>query len=659
VLVAYAFLGGATAEGEDNSGNGMNSLERWNAHLDEVSNLRELSRSMGKEDPRGFSYLDGPYPNAQDNGALGTNPPDGLHMPWGSHMVSAIFVLDYSLSTPFNPQAGGGDFLLGDVHETWIGDQNGDGFLEWLVFFYYFPWESDGLDNDGDGCVDEIWPAGGCDSTPDALTVYETGGLPDIGGDKADLFTNVDWYSSPEAIEIYRAFVSPRWHAYQLRGIYYYPQMSGEFISYYADEFVNMINSNPEMDNERDDFYVGNIDARMFPSRTPVDHICSAGYQLFSGVTYERSDGWVVTSFELREAYDNHDWNGDGDNEDEVAAYYAVDPNNGNCRLNVVNIGVYGWYPRNTGTLLTPGYTWESDDQRDWNGDGDRFDTVLVYHNINSTWAMKGKVYTSFTFTESVPSFGFGWTAVYSDYGQLQTFPLEFGGAYYKYVGMASGYYRTYFFLTSDEDGNRHTMLPQHDLEIGMPVTTLGGRCFVVAVREQYAQAAGMRLMNSMADGNGDSDTMDTLNYIFCPDRSGGGGQFVVEPTSKFAHGNYANPLPAIWLGYTYQFNQVEIDGIVMIMFYRYEWELHDDCNRDMLVTNTLCTQWYFINISAYGKIIDRNMPKGDEEGLLEVMNDGGADWYPQISTTSICDFREVVSDQVNSRIHGLSLSLC
>jgi hypothetical protein len=413
------------------------------------------------------------------------------------------------------------------------------------------------------------------------------------------------------------------------------------------------------MDNERDDFYVGNIDARMFPSRTPVDHICSAGYQLFSGVTYERSDGWVVTSFELREAYDNHDWNGDGDNEDEVAAYYAVDPNNGNCRLNVVNIGVYGWYPRNTGTLLTPGYTWESDDQRDWNGDGDRFDTVLVYHNINSTWAMKGKVYTSFTFTESVPSFGFGWTAVYSDYGQLPTFPLEFGGAYYKYVGMASGYYRTYFFLTSDEDGNRHTMLPQHDLEIGMPVTTLGGRCFVVAVREQYAQAAGMRLMNSMADGNGDSDTMDTLNYIFCPDRSGGGGQFVVEPTSKFAHGNYANPLPAIWLGYTYQFNQVEIDGIVMIMFYRYEWELHDDCNRDMLVTNTLCTQWYFINISAYGKIIDRNMPKGDEEGLLEVMNDGGADWYPQISTTSICDFREVVSDQVNSRIHGLSLSLC
>lgn len=627
MLIAYALLGVASAASDVVDETEMYPPEIWDAHLNEVSNLKELSRSTGKEDPYGFSYLDGPYPNAQDNGAHGTDPPDGLPMPWGSHFVSDIFVLDNFLYPPFDIDTGGGNFLLGDVHEQWIGDQNGNGLLEWVVFFYYLPWEEDGLDNDGDGCVDEktgsVWDdPTPCDLVPDAAVIYETGGLPSLGGEIGDLFVNVDWYSDLEATEIYRAFVSPRWFAYRLRGIVYYPQLAGEFISYHAHEGINGVNANPEMDRDMSDMYVGSIDARMFPAKAPVNRACSAGNQFFVGITYQRNDGWVVTSYELGEMYDNHDWNGDGDKSDWVVAYYATDPRGGNCRLNAVNTGVVGGNPKNTGIILTPGYTFESSDFRDWNGDGDRFDTLNLYHEINSSWSLKGRVYRSFTFTTSVPTWGFGWWAVYNDYYQFQIFPLEFGGTYYRYVGWSGGYYNVFWWLVSDEDGNRHTTLPQHYLDIGQPSGTIAGRCVLISAREYYLEYAGVNLVGGIADGNGDGDTMDFLNYIFCPDRTDGGGDYIVEATSKFAKGLYQDPMPFIWLGYVYYGNWVVIEGTVLVPFFRSEYDLNDDCNGDLIISHLYCYQYYRIHESLIGGgIDDRKMPKGDFIGEREPVN--------------------------------------
>jgi hypothetical protein len=212
------------------------------------------------------------------------------------------------------------------------------------------------------------------------------------------------------------------------------PQISGEYISYYSHEMYNGVNSNPEMDTDFADYYVGSIDARYFPTRSPVDRACSAGVMVDPFATYRRDDGFVVTGYELVEGYDGKDWNGDGDMNDHVSAYYATGPRTGNCRDNAVNTGVSGSSPRSSGVLLMPGYTYETGDGRDWDQDGNMFEYMQLYHEINTTWTMKGPIYTSYTFTASVPSWGFGWWGLFSSYYQFQTYPLEFGGAYHRYL---------------------------------------------------------------------------------------------------------------------------------------------------------------------------------------------------------------------------------
>ncbi|UCD91843.1 MAG: hypothetical protein JSV43_06290 [Methanobacteriota archaeon] len=576
--------------------------------------------------PEAFTYADGPFPMIQDNGAP-KGVSIGFHeLPWGDNYVSDIFYSsEHNFPQPFAITAGAGDFLVGEIHENYIGDQNGNLIEEWLVFFYYLPWGKDGLDNDGDGCIDERamlppWPP--CDNIPDAMVIYETGGSPSLGGDDGSLLINLDWYSGVEGIEIYRAFVSPEWKALRFRGMMYYPQIAGEFISYYAYEGVNGVNANPEMDSDQRDWYVGNIDARGFPGRSPVNHACAAGFQFYSGVTYKRDDGWIVTSFNLVEFYDNHDWNGDGDTVDHVAAYYAIDKVTGDCRRNAVNTGVAGFNPKNAGTVLTPSYTYDNRDGRDWDQDGFMYECMQLWHDVNSSWNMKGPVYTSYTFTATVPAWGFGWWGVYNDERLTEAFPLEFGAGFQEYLGYPY-YYETRFVLTSDEDGDRHTMLPQYRASYGQPIGVAGGRCVVMFAREYYLAYAGIQLMPypPYGDGNGDRDSSDTLGYVFCPDEIGGAANFIVEPTSKYAKGLYRDPYPFIWLGYITYHGALEIDGSTTIVFYRSEYDLDDDCDGNLGIGFTYCYVFYQISVQKGGRVGEEKMPYSGMEDQPKAMS--------------------------------------
>ncbi|MCK4444908.1 MAG: hypothetical protein KAW09_10205, partial [Thermoplasmata archaeon] len=474
MLVAYAFSGVVATDSHIEMDSEMNSLEKFLAFRSDVV-------ESGEDDPMKISSLDSPYILNQDDGTPTGDYPGDSTMLVPPYCVSDTVCNNIFGGSPFELTDGGGDFLVGGVSESWLGDQNGNGNIEWVVFYFYIPWMNDTIDNDGDGCVDEA--AGVCDPLPDAMVIYETGFYPKIGGDDGTLLMNLDYYSFEPTIELYRVFVSTRWQAYQVRGVFFYPQIEGEFVSYYSEERLNSMNANPEMDNDYDDWYVGNIDARGFPSRPPVDHACAAGYQHYTRAFFERSDGWLINSFELREYYDNHDWNEDGDIEDRVAAYYSVGPSQGNCRESVVNTGVSGRLPTNSGALLTPKVTFEASDGRDWDSNSYLNNVVRLYHDINSTWNLRGKAYTSFTFTTAVPAWGFGWWALCYMSSIYDPFPLKFGVGFQVYDPQSSPY-KTYFVLTADEDGDRHTYLPQYRAGYGVPKSVQAGVCMHIGTYE-------------------------------------------------------------------------------------------------------------------------------------------------------------------------------
>ncbi len=602
----------------------------------------KISRSNA--DFETFSYEDGPYPMFKDDGSLGDVQP--LSGDWGDHYVS-----DIMYRPPNNPgggysmdaTGGAGNFAVGDTHESFIGDQNGNGILEWIAFFSYRPWGMDGIDNDGDGCVDEKtysdWDGQvGCDMVPDQFSFLEIGGLPDVGGKDGTLAATNDWYSANPGVRLHRIFAMPPGTSYTIPGlkIYYTEIVNNEdFISYHARESDNGVNANPELDNDQDDWYMGSLDARGFPSVPPTAHVCFAGYPFYTGRSALRDDGYVVTSFELHEQYDDRDWNGDGDKEDHVAAYYVVDPATGKCDQGV-NGGVYGWYPTNSGEVMTPGYTFESRDNRDWNGDGDKSDTVLLWHDIDSTWSLIGHRYTSFTFTSTPGPFGFGFWGRYSDYVQTRIFPLKFGGTFYKNLGSSQGYYHTYFWLTDDEDGDPQTVLPHHHVGYGFPGDTLAQVCIRIYERENYLKYAGVKLVGGKADGNGDGDTIDVLNAIYCPNEKGGGGNFWVEPTSKFVKGLYEDAQPWIWAGYFFYGSSGDANGLVIVPSFYDEREIYDDADGNLKVESVLYHVYYWITFEKTDiKIVDSEwigdtavQPGGTVIGKISILNYGGSSLY-------------------------------
>ncbi|UCD91594.1 MAG: hypothetical protein JSV43_04880, partial [Methanobacteriota archaeon] len=133
-----------------------------------------------------------------------------------------------------------------------------------------------------------------------------------------------------------------------------------------------------------------------------------------------------------------------------------------------------------------------------------------------------------------------------------------------------------YHFVVADEDGNRHTMLPHYWSVKGMPGMTPGGECITIWDREYYYSYEGIRLVGGIADANGDRDTSDTLNFIYCPDGAGG-GSYIVEPTSKFAKGLYTDPVPVLSVGYLYYASDGNAGGLVITPWFFTEYYLNDD----------------------------------------------------------------------------------
>ena len=578
-LLTCVFMGPALMEHSDGPMDNINPLEKWLSSIEQME--AHGGSSHAADIPRKSPYFDGPHPLTNDDGSYRGVPSDDQICGWGENCyVSDMMRPPFGSLGNFSdgPVKAAGNFIVGNDHESYIGDKNGNGVLEWVVIYAYLPWRHDGIDNDGDGCIDEmshpLWSGQiGCDNMMDAAVVYETGGQPIVGGDRGDLLINLDWYSVTPSVEIFRATISPRFHAYTLRGLMSNLQIAGEFVSYQANEAENNVNSNPDVDRDLDDYYVGNIDARLFPARMPTNNICSAGLMNNEvSPSWKRDDGHVITTYELVESFDGRDWNGDGDIDDNVVAYYTVDPNTGFCRIGV-NTAVQGHSPMTSGEIITPELTYESSDSRDWNGDGDTFDTVLVYHEVDSTWSLRGRIYRSFTYFNifiALEKYGFGWWAVIKDDWSFPVIPFEFGGAYTKSVGSSMGYYHSYFFLTSDEDGNRHTRLPVHDIFVARTMGVVGNICILIGTEERYMEYAGIRLIGGRADANGNQYMYDFVNLIFCPEEVGGYGSFIVDPTSKFAKGQYDDPVPVLWEGRTEYGVFPGIDGNATIPSFSY-----------------------------------------------------------------------------------------
>ena len=587
-----------------------------------------------------FSYEDGLYPVAGDDGAYGETQTEPEV--WGENYVSDImYSPPYNSGGGYSSEASGGagDYSVGSTHESYVGDQNENGVLEWISYYSYRPWGEDGIDNDGDGCVDEKtygdWDGQtGCDLVPDQIDFFALGGLPDVGGKHGTLAVTTDWYSQPNpVIRLYRIFGSELWETFDISLFAYYPQVvdNEDIISYYAPEYENSMNGNPERDGDYNDWFVGSIDARDYPATPPENHICFAGYRLYMGISALRPDGYVVTSFELHEEYDKHDWNGDKDYKDMVAAYYVVDPVDGSCDQGV-NGGVSGPRPRNSGKVMTPGSTQEDDDDRDWNGDGDKGDIVLLWHDIDSTWNLVGGRYTSYTFTHTPGSFGFGFWGIYSDQAQLQGWPIEAGGAYYKLLNGSGFDPHAYHFLISDEDGDPQTYLPAYYIGVGQPGGTITKSCFQIYAREFNLERAGVKLMGGQADGNGDGDTEDTLNYIYCPNEVGGDGDFWVEPTSKFAKGLYESPVPFIWAGYYYYCSAGDVNGYAINPSWYLENDLSDDADGDLFIGDNLAYHVQYWLARADLEILDTGwvgesitQPGGNALGRISLLNVGSA----------------------------------
>lgn len=586
------------------------------------------------------SYEDGPYLTKRNDGSVfSAGPRSGG---WGENYVS-----DVMYRPPFNPgggyssdaTGGAGDLTVGSTHEENIGDQNGDGILEWISYYSYRPWGEDGIDNDGDGCVDEktygAWDGQiNCDLVPDQMVYFATGGTPDVGGKHGTLAVTTNWFSGPNpVVRLHRVFAMQPWVTYDIPLNAYYPQVvdNEDIISYYGPEMENSVNANPEMDSDYLDWYVGSIDARGFPTEEPADHVCFAGTRFFMGISALRADGSVVTSFELDEEFDSHDWNGDTDQRDKVVAYYVVDPATGKCDQGV-NGGVHGEFPTISGRLMTSGKSYEGGDRIDWNNDGDTKDTVLLWHDIESTWSLVGHRYTSFTFTSTSGPFGFGFWGLADDEVGRGTYTLEFGGAYARFIGGGGGYYQTYFFLTSEEDGDPQTPLPSYHVGYGRPSSSLSRTCIQLYARESNLVNAGVKLIGGQADGNGDGDTDDTLNYLYCPNEKGGDGEFWIESSSKYEQGLYQDPIPFIWAGYVYYGSVGDINGYAVNPSFYAESGIDDDADGDLKISSLLGYHIQYYVGKAELEIIESGwvgeptvQPGGNAVGRIVLKNVGHA----------------------------------
>jgi hypothetical protein len=225
---------------------------------------------------------------------------------------------------------------------------------------------------------------------------------------------------------------------------------------------------------------------------------------------------------------------------------------------------------------------------------------------------------------------------MYGDYGQFQTFPLTFGSAWYRYVGSSQGFYHTMVSLFGEDDGNRNTMIPAHTVGIGMPSASPGGACIQIYTAEYYAYYGGLVLYGGIADANGDGDRNDYYyNTVFCPDEVGGGGNWIVEPTSKFAKGQYRDPIPAINMGYVYYSADGNAGGLVIMPYFWLEYYQHDDANGNLIANEFIYFHTYywiqltkpdfeFVPGSLDWVFTGDVQPGGTVVGTFKLLNTGG-----------------------------------
>ncbi len=573
---------------------------------------REMSeqRAVGplsESDDNSFSYESGPFPIANDDGSLpGTNS-----LTIEELMDNPPYLIGYGLEA----YGASGYYVVGTGHEQYLGDINNDGLITWLAYYFDMGLSVNGVDDDGDGCIDEVTnmtPDGQqCDTVPDAVVFFSTGVAMDISG---DLIVYGTTYEDMNFVGFFRIGASPRWvpGGIRLAGPVYYPSFSGEFVSYSAAESWHNVNVNKAIgDKDLQDHFIGLIDARKFPSRPPKHHYCRTGFPIYSGYSYEREDGSVVVTFELREYYDeapgyDNDYNDDGDAMDRVIGYFIVNSHSGKCKK-FVNTGVAGQYPQNAGNIIASGIVYEGADQRDWNNDGDMIDYVSVWHDVTSTEKMAGDPYFGYTFRMPVPrgpggntaSYGFGFTGLFKEeYAEIHSWPMVFGSSYYLYVGYPR-YYETYYWHVLDEDWNQWTELPRYFVGYGTPFDSPGRVCVGLWGSES----------SNEEDFNGDGDMEDSGVAFFCPDPGvPGTGKWEIEPASP-------NPPWIATGGITYYYSSGG-DHLITWPFFEMEGSTYVSRN------------WHFNKVDPDFQILDAQwagdprMPlKGSISGYIDVQN--------------------------------------
>jgi hypothetical protein len=618
LVSSFAVLASAENGAEDTPAE-LTPYERWQNWAGDGTSPRmpgnpQATNVVGIEDH--FTDADGPYPPVNDDGSpkgvdlYGEPSPGAAATPYGHYVSDKFWEVPYGPGGGWALQVtgGSGDYGVGGSHEVYVGDVNGDSVINWVAYYSFAPMFTNGVDDDGDGCVDEktygdYSGQSGCDMIPDGFVYWSEGSSPDAGGEDGSLMVVFDLYGSNQLVA-FRAGVTPPWGGYHFRGHLYYPGIDfvSDFAYFYSYEGYWGMNVNAAAgDTDTYDTLIGTIDMRGFPLVAPTANMCGAGTKIYMGALSQLDDGRVIGTYHSYEYSDGrNDWNDDGDTYDNVGGYFVIDPVTGDCDQGV-NLGMYMYYPRPAGNLVQGGTTYESSDRRDWNGDGDTWDAVLLWHDVSTSLSLVGQRYSSTTWTAPVPTWGFGYTGCINDYGNIQSYPIKFGGSYYEYIGYPF-YYATYFWLKSDDDGIPNTMMPQYYIEIGQPESSPGEQCIGIYTREWYLSYGGVRLMpgTSVADGNGDGDDTDTISSLFCPDETGGGGEFVIEETSKYAQGLYIDDFPAKSNGYVY-FAASGMNAAgwgIMPSFWveqddwYYYGSQYDDANGDLLIG---FQEWYTV----------------------------------------------------------------
>lgn len=491
---------------------------------------RRVTNPLSLSNDNSFSYESGPFPIANDDGSIP-----------GINSVSLVELFNnppYFIGNGMEVTDAYEYYVVGDAHEMHFGDLNGDDILGWATFYFDMGLSVNGVDDDGDGCVDETsheTPDGiQCDTVPDAVVFFGVGGLPKIDG---DLVAYVDWYFGG-GLKLFRIGASPRWVGQSIRGFSgFFSNLVGDFVVFHGDEASENVNVNKAIgDKDLEDWFVGIIDARGFPGRPPKKHYCRTTAYHSDGGAYERQDGSIVVPFQLWEpsdeapGYDN-DYNDDGDTFDKVIAYFIVNPRSGKCKK-FVNTGVAGDYLDVAENVITAGKVYENVDSRDWNNDGSMYNHLPVWHDVTSTEKMAGGPYFGHTFRTPVPrgppgqpdSYGFGFTGLFVDRDiGFHLWPMEFGATYELYVGYPN-YYEAHYGNIMEEDGKQWTELPGHPLGVRL-ISAVGGTCIFVWYSEDRLDA----------DVNGDGDKLDGVSAVYCPDPNvPGTGKWESEPASNY-----------------------------------------------------------------------------------------------------------------------------